>query len=93
MQVFGKSRQLEEAMQATSATCLVSKNIRINERRTSVRLEPEMWDALIEIAHTENCSIHDLCTMIADTKSDGSSFTASLRVFLMAYYRATIGAS
>lgn len=66
---------------------LISKNVRIHDRRTSVRLEPEMWDALNEIAVLEDCSIHDLCGAVHDLKDEGASFTAALRVFLMEYYR------
>jgi predicted DNA-binding ribbon-helix-helix protein len=61
--------------------------VRIHDRRTSVRLEPEMWDALNEIALLEDCSIHDLCGAVHDLKDEGASFTAALRVFLMEYYR------
>lgn len=66
---------------------LISKNVRIHDRRTSVRLEPEMWSALNEIAEMEDCSIHDLCGAVHDLKGEGASFTAALRVFLMEYYR------
>ena len=65
---------------------LISKIVRIHERRTSIRLEPEMWDAL-KIADIEGCSIHDLCGAVHDLKEEGASFTAALRVFLMEYYR------
>lgn len=67
---------------------LVSKNIRIHDRRTSVRLEPEMWDALKEVAGIEGCSVHDLCGAVDDMKAAGASFTGALRVFLMEYFRA-----
>lgn len=66
---------------------LVSKNVRIHDRRTSVRLEPEMWQALREVAEIEGCTIHDLCGAVHDIKEAGASFTAALRVFLMEYYR------
>lgn len=66
---------------------LVSKNVRIHDRRTSVRLEPCMWQALREIAEIERCSIHDLCGAVYDSKEEGASFTAALRVYLMEYYR------
>jgi len=66
---------------------LVSRNVRIHERRTSVRLEPEMWQALREVAEIEGCTIHDLCGAVHDIKEEGASFTAALRVFLMEYYR------
>ena len=68
-------------------SALQSKNVRIHSRRTSVRLEPQMWAALNEIAAIETCSIHDLCGAVHDMKEAGASFTAALRVFLMEYYR------
>ena len=69
---------------------LQSKNVRIHERRTSVRLEPEMWMALNEIAAMEGCSIHDICGAVSDLKSKKASFTAALRVFVMEYYRSLV---
>ena len=77
----------EETAKKTRQGKLQSKNVRIHNRRTSVRLEPEMWSALNEISSIEGCSIHDLCSAVSDLKEAGSSFTAALRVFLMEYYR------
>ena len=67
---------------------LVSRNITVNGRRTSVRLEPEMWRALKEISTRENCSIHELCSLISFRKNKRTSLTAAIRVFLMLYFRA-----
>lgn len=72
---------------AVGARAMLSRNVRIHNRRTSVRLEPAMWAALNEIAMAENCTIHDLCGAVHDLKDEGVSFTAALRVFLMEYYR------
>lgn len=69
-------------------TTLVSKNITIFGRRTSVRLEPEMWNALRDISNRENCSIHDICSLIHIRKNPATSLTAAIRVFMMLYYRA-----
>ena len=49
-------------------TTLVSRNITVMGRRTSVRLEPEMWLALKEISIRESCSIHDICTLVSARK-------------------------
>ncbi len=68
---------------------LLSKNITIGGRRTSVRLEPEMWEALREITTRENCTIHEICTLIVDCKKEDTSTTAAIRVFLMLYFRAS----
>ncbi|MCB1563786.1 MAG: ribbon-helix-helix domain-containing protein [Alphaproteobacteria bacterium] len=71
-----------------SKTTLVSRNITVMGRRTSVRLEPEMWAALREIASREVCTSHDICTLIAMRKNCDTSLTAAIRVFLMLYFRA-----
>ena len=57
-------------------------------RRTSIRLEPEMWDALHSIAEREQCSVHDICTLVYLCKNVTTSLTAAIRVFLMLYYQA-----
>lgn len=77
-----------QSTQSQPASTLVSKNVTVDGHRTSIRLEPEMWLALKEIAYRERCTIHDLCTLVSLTKDGDSSLTASIRVFLMLYYRA-----
>ncbi|MCK5374591.1 MAG: ribbon-helix-helix domain-containing protein [Alphaproteobacteria bacterium] len=67
---------------------LVSRNITIFGRRTSIRLEPEMWVALNDIAGREKCSVHDVCSLVYVRKNSLTSLTAAIRVFLMLYYRA-----
>ena len=66
---------------------LQSRNVTVAGRRTSMRLEPAMWDALRAIARREGRSLHEICTMINDQRRE-SSLTAAIRVFTMAYYRA-----
>lgn len=68
-------------------TSLISKNITVNGHRTSIRLEPEMWQALGEVSVRERCTIHDICSLVSLKKKELSSLTASIRVFLMLYYR------
>ncbi|MGB1076817.1 MAG: ribbon-helix-helix domain-containing protein [Bdellovibrionales bacterium] len=77
-----------EAEKEETKSTLISKNVTIMGRRTSVRLEPEMWRALKEISRREKCSIHDVCSMVYLCKKPLSSLTASIRVFLMLYYKA-----
>ena len=79
--------QTTDAISKLNIGGLISRNIRIDGKRTSVRLEADMWQALHEIASLESCSIHDLCTAVNDIKENATSFTAALRVFLMQYYR------
>lgn len=69
-------------------TALISRNITVDGRRTSIRLEAQMWVALKEIADREKCSIHDVCSVIAGKKSSNITLTAAIRIFIMLYFKA-----
>ena len=69
-------------------TTLISHNIMVGGKRTSVRLEKEMWMAIKDIARQEKCSVHALCTVVSQRKKPDTSLTAAIRVFIMAYYQA-----
>ncbi|MDE2029878.1 MAG: ribbon-helix-helix domain-containing protein [Alphaproteobacteria bacterium] len=66
---------------------LVSRNVTVTGRRTSVRLEPEMWDGLQEICRRERASLHQICSSVAVQKREETSLTAAIRVFVMRYFR------
>ncbi|MGH6720350.1 MAG: ribbon-helix-helix domain-containing protein [Alphaproteobacteria bacterium] len=68
------------------SSSLRNQNIVVDGRRTSVRLEPDMWLALAEIARMEGCTINDVCARAAG-RNRASSLTAGLRVYIMNYYR------
>ncbi len=70
-----------------SLSSLVNRNVTIGRRRTSLRLEPAMWDALEEICRREEMNQHELCERI-DERRRASSLTAAIRVFIVTYYRA-----
>lgn len=76
---------------ALPRSTLINRNIMVAGRRTSVRLEPEMWAALLDIARRENQTIHVLASRVAEQKKPESSLTAAIRVFCLAYYRAALG--
>jgi predicted DNA-binding ribbon-helix-helix protein len=63
---------------------LVSKNVFVHGSRTSMRLEPEMWIALAEIAGEERVSLHELVTGIAAQR--GVNLTSAVRCFVITYY-------
>jgi predicted DNA-binding ribbon-helix-helix protein len=65
---------------------LVNRNITVAGHRTSVRLEPAMWDALHHVCECEQKSLNDVVTAIAQAQVE-SSLTAAIRVFLMSYFR------
>lgn len=85
--IIEKHSQTLSGPSAINST-LVSRNVTILGRRTSVRLEPEMWKALSDVSARENCSIHDISSLVYLKKKSSTSFTAGLRVFLMLYYKA-----
>lgn len=87
MKTLSKQKGGGASYQEEGQSSLVSRNITIFNRRTSVRLEPEMWDALKDISERENCSVHDICSLVFVCKKQDTSLTAAIRVFLMLYYR------
>lgn len=64
----------------------ITRNVTIGNKRTSLRLERPMWEALDEICMRDNLSIHELSSMVNDSRR-GSSLTAAMRVFALAYFR------
>jgi predicted DNA-binding ribbon-helix-helix protein len=82
------SQEESKSPMAALKSSLISRNITLNGHRTSMRLEPAMWNALIEICRREKLNIHQICSLVAQHKSEESSFTAAVRVFAMSYYKA-----
>jgi predicted DNA-binding ribbon-helix-helix protein len=69
-----------------SVSSLVARNVVVDGRRTSVRLEPAMWDAVREIAEREGKTVNALVTDI-DRQRRESSLTAAIRVYALVYFR------
>src|SRR5690606_29968228 len=63
-----------------------SRNVVVKGHRTSMRLEPPMWDALEEVCRRQSRSISELCSMIEDRRCQ-SSLTSAVRVFVVTYFR------
>jgi len=84
---------------STEVAPLKSQNIMIGGHRTSMRLEPSMWDALEDIARREGVSVNDLCSRIKvrldeqarrrgiGPEDNNVTLTSAVRVFIAAYYR------
>lgn len=65
---------------------LVCRNVTVNGRRTSLRMEPLLWASLREIAERESMTINRICSEI-DQRRGHANLTAALRVFIISYYR------
>ena len=66
---------------------LVNRNIIAARGRSSMRLEPEIWDALQEICRREQVGLGDLVQRVEGTRSEGGR-TSAVRVFAFQYFRA-----
>ena len=70
-----------------SASTLINRNVTVGGRRTSMRLEPAMWEALQQVCTRESKSLNELVTEIDRQRSE-SSLTAAIRVYLLRYFSA-----
>ena len=66
---------------------LVNRNIVAGRGRTSMRLEPELWDALLEICRREAIDPGQLVRRVEEQGHAGGR-TSAVRVFLLTYFRA-----
>jgi predicted DNA-binding ribbon-helix-helix protein len=62
-------------------------SIGISGRRTTVRLEDEMWASFKDVAEKEGCTLQDLASRIYSQKKSDDNFSSAIRVFLVLYYR------
>jgi predicted DNA-binding ribbon-helix-helix protein len=69
-----------------SASRLVNRNIIASSGRTSMRLEPEIWDALRDICARERVKLDDLIAQIEALGYQGGR-TSAVRVYILQYYR------
>lgn len=69
-----------------SSSRLVNRNVVAERGRTSMRLEPELWDALTEICEREG---QDMSALVRQVEAAGHAGgrTSAIRVFILDYYR------
>jgi predicted DNA-binding ribbon-helix-helix protein len=84
--VVDDRKQDDETLTRTGKS-LTSRVLIVRGRRTSARLEEEIWTSFKDIAKDEGCSVHELASHIDSRKKGGQSFTSAIRVFVMLYYR------
>ena len=66
---------------------LISRNIRIGGQRTSMRLEPTLWEALDEIALREGLRVGEICDAARYRQAEDGSLTAAVRALIVEYFR------
>ena len=68
---------------------LVCKNVIVNGRRTSMRLDRETWLSLADICARENLTLHELCSKI-DSAKGRSGLSSATRLFVLTYFRCVL---
>jgi predicted DNA-binding ribbon-helix-helix protein len=63
----------------------------VDGRRTSIRLEPVMWDALQDIADHQRLTVDDVVTRVNSTRDPQDNLTAAIRVYIVEFYRSQSG--
>ena len=66
---------------------LINRNIVAGRGRTSMRLEPELWDALLEICRREAIDPGQLVRRVEEQGHSGGR-TSAVRVHILTYFRA-----
>ncbi len=66
---------------------LVNRNIIAARGRSSMRLEPEIWDALQEICKREGVALGDLVQRVEGQGGEGGR-TSAVRIYAFEYFRA-----
>ena len=85
MQKFFKHIQTVEASLNVKLNTMKKYNVVIGEKRTSITLEPMVWEILHDLADHQECTIHELCSFINDRNKSGANLSSAIRVFLLSY--------
>ena len=65
---------------------MLTRNVIVQEKRTTIRLESAVWEALDELCMRERVSRHELCTRI-EAKRSGVNRAQAVRATVVNYYR------
>lgn len=66
---------------------LISRNVHVARTRTSIRLEPELWDGLKEVCQRERWT-ESRAIEAAQTANPSAPRTSAIRCFILDYFRA-----
>lgn len=65
---------------------LLTRNIVIDGKRTTIRLESAIWDAVDDLCSREQMSRHDLCSRV-EAGRDGLNRAQAIRAAVVNYFR------
>jgi predicted DNA-binding ribbon-helix-helix protein len=70
---------------------MIPKTMRVGAIRTSLRLEPEFWAYLAEVARPRGLRLAALVNEVAEATPGRASLASALRVFALAHARRAAG--
>jgi predicted DNA-binding ribbon-helix-helix protein len=84
--MFGSNGPAFTGGVAVTISRLINRNVVAERGRTSMRLEPELWEALLEICGREG---QDMSSLVRKVEQNGHAGgrTSAVRVFVMSYFR------
>lgn len=65
---------------------LLTRNVVIDGKRTTIRLESAIWDAVDDLCVREEISRHDLCSRV-EARRDGLNRAQAIRAVVVNYFR------
>ena len=80
-------RQVMSHSKKRTTTTLIHRHVKIDDRPTSLALEPEFWQYLREIAYTRRVTLGRLLSVINQHKGKDIRLASALRLFVAQHYR------
>lgn len=77
---------MEYAVSNTGKKKLPNYNISVGSRRTTVRLSPQTYEAIEQIAEIEKCDPKNIFEFVARTKDNGVPVSTAIREFVIRYF-------
>ena len=63
------------------------RNVFLDDHKTTVRLEPVMWEALEGIARHQGMTRQDVIRQIDLHRGYGEGLTSAIRIYIVKFYR------
>ena len=86
-ELAAKRKVAEEEPKILEKPRVTRKNVTINGKRTTVKLETDLWEAVTEICGRTDQSIDGICAIVWRANQESENFTSDLRLFVHHYYR------
>ncbi|HEX7775998.1 MAG TPA: ribbon-helix-helix domain-containing protein [Parvibaculum sp.] len=65
----------------------IKRSVSIAGHRTSISLERPFWDALKEIACSQDVSVNELVRRIDEARDSDGNLSGAVRVYVLAHFR------